>query len=71
MVFKVAGKVCESVPLIRLDGVNLNRVHQFKYLEHYVTEYHDEQAGKERERRALGIRSNMLARRIARCSKQV
>lgn len=71
MVFKAAGKVPESVPVIRLNGSDLNRVNSFKYLGHYITDDLDDQADIERERRALAIRSNMLARRFARCSRQV
>ncbi|XP_026331998.1 uncharacterized protein LOC113239294 [Hyposmocoma kahamanoa] len=71
MVFKAAGKGPESVPLIKLNDVNLTRVYSFKYLGHYITDDLNDHEDIERERRALAIRSNMLARRFARCSRQV
>lgn len=71
LVFKAAGKVPESVPVIELDGSELKRVYKFKYLGHYVTDDLDDQEDIERERRALAVRCNMLARRFSRCSRQV
>lgn len=71
MVFKASGKCPSNVPAIKLNGTELKRVQQFKYLGHYVTEGLDDQVDIDRERRALAVRSNMLARRFARCSDQV
>ncbi|CAG9129821.1 unnamed protein product [Plutella xylostella] len=56
---------------IYLGGVELNRVTEFKYLGHVVTETLVDDLDMERERRALAVRSNMLARRFARCTRQV
>ncbi|XP_045537877.1 uncharacterized protein LOC123721879 [Papilio machaon] len=65
------GKYPEVVPVIKLNGTELKRVYQFKYLGHYVTADLKDQVDIERERRALAVRCNMVARRFARCSKQV
>ncbi|CAG9130602.1 unnamed protein product [Plutella xylostella] len=56
---------------ITLCGAPLNRVNKFKYLGHWVTEDLTDDLDIERERRALAARCNMLARRFARCSKEV
>ncbi|KAL0851461.1 hypothetical protein ABMA28_007258 [Loxostege sticticalis] len=69
--FKVAGKSHEFIPPIYLSGVKLNRVFQFKYLGHILTDDLKDDLDVERERRALAVRGNMLARRFARCSDQV
>ncbi|PZC82307.1 hypothetical protein B5X24_HaOG210610 [Helicoverpa armigera] len=70
LVFKaVGGKFPDCVPPIKLNGKALVRVAKFKYLGHYVTEDLNDQEDIERERRALAVRCNMLARRFARCSK--
>lgn len=72
LIFKADGGKCpESVPAIKLNGNELKRVYQFKYLGHYVTDDLRDQVDIERERRALAVRCNMLARRFARCSEQV
>ncbi|XP_022828481.1 uncharacterized protein LOC111357916 [Spodoptera litura] len=72
MVFKASGEKCpDSVPAIRLNGNELNRVYQFKHLGHYVTDDLRDHVDIERERRALAVRCNMLARRFARYSKEV
>ncbi|XP_053615263.1 uncharacterized protein LOC128678044 [Plodia interpunctella] len=72
MVFKAAGGRCPvSVPDIKLNGQCLKRVYSFKYLGHIVDDRLRDQADIERERRALAVRCNMLARRFARCSQQV
>ncbi|KAL0810179.1 hypothetical protein ABMA28_010967 [Loxostege sticticalis] len=60
-----------SVPSVTLGGTDLKRVHQFKYLGHWVTDSLSDSVDVERERRAVCVRCNMLARRFARCSKQV
>lgn len=70
MVFK-AGKGPENVPPVFLDGAPVIRVKQFRYLGHIVTEDLHDDADIERERRALAVRCNMLARRFAKCSDAV
>ncbi|CAH2104113.1 unnamed protein product [Euphydryas editha] len=72
MVFRAqGGKRPESVPVIKLNGSELKRVYQFKYLGHYVTDDLDDLVDIERERRALAVRCNVLSRRFARCSAEV
>lgn len=71
VVFKAAGKCPEKIPDIMLNGLSLNRVNKFKYLGHYLTDDLKDDVDIERERRALAVRGNMLARRFARCSDQV
>ncbi|XP_045448694.1 uncharacterized protein LOC123657160 [Melitaea cinxia] len=71
LVFKAGNRLPENIPLIKLNGACLVRVHQFKYLGHIVTEDLKDNVDIERERRALSIRANMLARRFARCSTPV
>ncbi|CAG9134717.1 unnamed protein product [Plutella xylostella] len=71
MVFKSGTKVPTFVPPIRLNGVALRRAHQFKYLGHVLTEDLNDDADMERERRALSVRANMLARRFSRCTPAV
>ncbi|CAG9131273.1 unnamed protein product [Plutella xylostella] len=71
MVFAAGSKRPDGVPPIRLYGVPLDRVEHFKYLGHVLTPDLKDCADIERERRALSIRANMLARRFARCSQNV
>ncbi|XP_048477815.1 uncharacterized protein LOC105383104 [Plutella xylostella] len=71
MVFAAGSKCPDGVPPIRLYGVPLDRVEHFKYLGHVLTPDLKDCADIERERRALSIRANMLARRFARCSQNV
>ena len=72
LVFRAVGGKCpEYVPPIKLNGIELQRVYQFKYLGHYVTDSFDDRVDIERERRALAVRCNVLARRFARCGKAV
>lgn len=71
LVFEAGTKRPQSVPPIQLYGVPLVRVEQFKYLGHLITTDLKDNADIERERRALSIRANMLARRFARCSIEV
>ncbi|KAL0830681.1 hypothetical protein ABMA28_002818 [Loxostege sticticalis] len=71
MVFKAAGKCPSEVPELLLNGVNLKRVFKFKYLGHYIADDLKDHVDIERERRALAVRCNMLARRFARCTDQV
>ncbi|XP_050684019.1 uncharacterized protein LOC126978934 [Leptidea sinapis] len=51
-------------------GAELVRVHKFTYLGHVVTADMKDNCDIDRERRALAVRS-MLARRFARCTKDV
>lgn len=71
LVFTAGGKGPGRVPPVTLDGTALARVTKFKYLGHVVTDDLKDDQDIERERRALTVRSNMLARRFARCSEQV
>ncbi|XP_073965144.1 uncharacterized protein [Choristoneura fumiferana] len=71
LVFKSGTKCPSKVPPIRLNGESLKRVNRFKYLGHIVTEDMKDDEDIDRERRALSIRINMMARRFARCSRTV
>ncbi|XP_049696641.2 retrovirus-related Pol polyprotein from type-1 retrotransposable element R2 [Helicoverpa armigera] len=71
MVFKAGNKCYDIVPPVTLAGTPLTRVTQFKYLGHWVTDSLSDDMDLERERRALAVRCNMLARRFARCTKEV
>ncbi|XP_041970724.1 uncharacterized protein LOC121727110 [Aricia agestis] len=71
MIFKAAGKYPESIPPIYLGGKELNRVFNFKYLGHILTDDLKDDLDIERERRALAVRGNMLARRFSRCTDEV
>ncbi|XP_063361861.1 uncharacterized protein LOC134650858 [Cydia amplana] len=71
MVFKAGTKCPSHVPPIRLNGEQLTRVNSFKYLGHLVTDDLRDDSDIERERRALAIRANMIARRFSRCTAQV
>lgn len=71
MVFVGRGKILETIPPVRLRGVCLTRVHQFKYLGHILTSNMADDDDIERERRALSVRANMIVRRFARASKDV
>ncbi|XP_061710682.1 uncharacterized protein LOC133520326 [Cydia pomonella] len=71
MVFKAGNKCPTYVPPILLNGQGLKRVTTFKYLGHLVTEDLRDDADIERERRALAMRANMIARRFHRCTVQV
>ncbi|XP_052744260.1 uncharacterized protein LOC128199314 [Bicyclus anynana] len=70
MVFR-AGRGPERIPGVFLEGNLLERVERFRYLGHVVTEDLNDNEDIERERRALSVRCNMLARRFAKCSEQV
>lgn len=70
MVFKSDHKNPPIQPIV-LDGVCLNKVTQFKYLGHWVTDDLKDDVDMERERRALSVRANMLARRFSRCTDAV
>ncbi|XP_063822169.1 uncharacterized protein LOC135072147 [Ostrinia nubilalis] len=71
MVFQVRGKPPITVPSVKLNGMPIKRVDQFKYLGHIITTDLNDNADIERERRALSVRANMIARRFARCSTEV
>ncbi|XP_049868842.1 uncharacterized protein LOC126368744 [Pectinophora gossypiella] len=71
MVFRAGTRTYSNVPPVRLCGSPLVQVERFKYLGHWVTETQCDNSDIERERRALAVRCNMLARRFARCGKQV
>ncbi|XP_063890369.1 uncharacterized protein LOC135116758 [Helicoverpa armigera] len=72
MIFETAGARCPvNIPPVKLSGVALERVKQFKYLGHIVTVSLGDHADMERERRALSVKANMVARRFARCSREV
>ncbi|KAJ8710054.1 hypothetical protein PYW07_009420 [Mythimna separata] len=60
-----------NVAPVLLNAVALRRVSEFKYLGHVVTEDLKDDNDIERERRAMAVRCNMLARRFARCSLEV
>ncbi|KAJ8714409.1 hypothetical protein PYW07_002634 [Mythimna separata] len=70
MVFKSGPKSPPVQPLY-LNGESLNRVYKFKYLGHWVTDDLKDDVDMERERRALAVRANMLARRFSRCTDSV
>lgn len=69
MVFESGQRRYSESPPLKLYGVPLLKVEQFKYLGHIVTSSLKDDADMERERRALSVRANMIARRFARCSK--
>ncbi|XP_069360850.1 uncharacterized protein [Maniola hyperantus] len=71
MVF-AAGSISPSyVPPVRLYGAELVRVPKCTYLGHVVTADMKDNCDIDRERRALAVRGNMIARRFARCTKEV
>lgn len=71
MVFRVSSKKPSYVPPVVLLDTELKRVTQFKYLGHILDENLSDNSDIERERRALAVRCNMLARRFSRCTKDV
>ncbi|XP_048480375.1 uncharacterized protein LOC125489232 [Plutella xylostella] len=70
MVFR-SGKGPERVLPLFLRGAPVRVVETFRYLGHVLTSDLRDDADLERERRALAVRCNMLARRFARCTEQV
>ncbi|XP_026314439.1 uncharacterized protein LOC113226125 [Hyposmocoma kahamanoa] len=62
MVFKAAGRCPESFPAISLNGMSVKQVSHFKYLGHILADDLKDDDDVERERRALAVRGNMLAR---------
>ncbi|XP_073966820.1 uncharacterized protein [Choristoneura fumiferana] len=71
MLFRARNKCVPEVPPITLNGIPLKLVPQFRYLGHVVTSDLRDNADIERERRALSVRANMIARRFAHCSAEV
>ncbi|XP_073943449.1 uncharacterized protein [Choristoneura fumiferana] len=71
MMFKPDNIRYTDAPDFLLTGVKLNRVDKFKYLGHWVTADQRDNTDIERERRALAVRCNMLARRFSKCSVPV
>ncbi|KAJ2938898.1 hypothetical protein O0L34_g17708 [Tuta absoluta] len=70
LVFR-CGRGLETVPSVYLDGAQVRRVAVFRYLGHMLTEDLKDDDDIERERRALAVRCNMLARRFHRCTSDV
>ncbi|KAL0832810.1 hypothetical protein ABMA28_000972 [Loxostege sticticalis] len=71
LMFKSQGHKITSMPPVYLGGIALKQVSRFKYLGHWVTDSLSDDEDIERERRALAVRGNMLARRFARCTEPV
>ncbi|XP_063636146.1 uncharacterized protein LOC134806755 [Cydia splendana] len=71
LVFKPRGGSVGTVPPVYLYGSELKHVSEFKYLGHWVTADPSDGMDMERERRSTAVRCNMLARRFARCTKEV
>ncbi|XP_052751474.1 uncharacterized protein LOC128200826 [Galleria mellonella] len=71
MTFVSGHKKPKYVPPISLNGNVLDVVNDFKYLGHIIANTLKDDLDIERERRALAVRSNMLARRFTRCTKEV
>ncbi|XP_026323252.1 uncharacterized protein LOC113232693 [Hyposmocoma kahamanoa] len=68
IIFKAGNIKPYYVPPILLHGTPLKVVESVKYLGHILS---NDDLDIDRERRALSVRSNMLARRFARCSYDV
>lgn len=71
LVFRGVNKSPPHVPPLMLCGLPVQRVTQFKYLGHIVTEELKDDMDMERERRALAVRGNVVAQRFAGCSVPV
>ncbi|XP_022827624.1 uncharacterized protein LOC111357240 [Spodoptera litura] len=71
LVFKAGTKTYPIATQLKLCGSPLKQVTSFKYLGHWVSEDLRDGLDIERERRALAVRCNMLARRFAKCSTDV
>ncbi|XP_072939880.1 uncharacterized protein [Epargyreus clarus] len=70
LVFRRRNKESTFKPTFQLCGSPLKQVAEFRYLGHIVDECLGDDRDIERERRAMSVRGNMLARRFKRCSKQ-
>lgn len=66
-----AANMPTHVPPLLLNDVQLRRVHEVKYLGHILLSNMKDHADIQRQRRAIAVRANMLARRFAKCSKGV
>ena len=71
IVFRSGNRCLTDVPPLTLKGVTVQRVYQFKYLGHLLTDRLTDDVDMERERRALSVRANMLARRFHRCAEAI
>jgi hypothetical protein len=71
LIFRARKYNVSTMPRIMLGGVPLNVVNKFKYLGHMLNVDLSDDLDVERERRAMAVRGNMLARRFARCNEQV
>ncbi|CAG9129758.1 unnamed protein product [Plutella xylostella] len=71
LVFRAGRRSPTSVPPVTLCGCTMKRVTEFRYLGHLVNEDLHDDADIERERRALSVRCNMVARRFARSNREV
>ncbi|XP_063381882.1 uncharacterized protein LOC134668331 [Cydia fagiglandana] len=71
VVFESGRNRSSEFPAIYLNGSPMDRVTQFKYLGHVVAADLKDDIDIERERRALSVRANMIARRFAGCSRGV
>lgn len=58
-------------PPLWLGGRTLRRVDEVRYLGHMITSRLNDDSDIERQRRAITVRANMLARRFQRCSSEV
>ncbi|XP_060810050.1 uncharacterized protein LOC106141297 [Amyelois transitella] len=71
MIFEARGQKSPDIPSVKLKGVVMRQVDSVKYLGHLLVSDLRDDVDVERERRALAVRANMIARRFARCSKEV
>ncbi|XP_061707838.1 uncharacterized protein LOC133518223 [Cydia pomonella] len=71
MVFKAGSNCPTNIPPVCLNGAPLKRVREFKSLGHVLTDDLVDDSDNEKERRALSVRANMIARRFASCSYNV
>ncbi|XP_013148875.1 PREDICTED: RNA-directed DNA polymerase from mobile element jockey-like [Papilio polytes] len=71
LVFPAGNKCYLNIPPVTLSGTRIKTVTKYKYLGHWLTATQTDDNDIERERRALAVRSNMIIRRFAACSKGV
>jgi hypothetical protein len=72
MTFKAPGVKAPDMSLsVLLYGVPVTIVSQFTYLSHCLTDNLNDDVDVERERRALAVRANMLARSSLAVQKQL